>query len=720
MTNAITTAVAYTLGKTDFKHEQIQQTIILLEEGATIPFITRYRKERTGGLNEVEIGKISELYELWKKIEKRREDILSGLEKQGLLNDILKNKILVAEDLETLEDLYLPFKKKRKTRADKAKENGALPLAEFILKARSKNDQFIDNFVNRNRNFESRKAAMAAAGDIIAEMISLDQEVRKMCREMYFEKGIVKSELSKKADADKTAKYRDYFEFSQKVKYMPDFRVLALNRGEQEECLKVSVEIPFHPIKSVAIIMHIARFHPYREFLDEVITDSLKRLIYPSMEREVRNNMTDSAHKRSADIFSENVKYLLLAKPRKDIRVLGIDPGFRTGCKTAYIDEKGKLEHFETIFPLDKHRLNMTIEQVLSNIKKFKVNLIAIGNGTASQETAEFVTKYITYGRSDIECIIIPETGASVYSASECAREEFPDLDAVVRGAVTIARRIQSPIDEYVKVPVEALGVGMYQHDIPKALLTEKIVSSISNVVSAIGVDINYASRYLLQYVSGFNKSVAENIVEYRESNGNFKNRKQLMKVKGLGAAKFNNAAGFCIVNDSEEYLDKTIIHPEDYKLVKKLIKTLKVKNIEKLGAVLKEIDIASVSQELGMSNEKLEFVRDALSESKVNSVLLDSVMYKTGSMSEENFFEGMELQGQVKNVVDFGVFVDLGVKTDGLIHKSEFRSVKEMYDTCYVGLVLDVVINRLDLQRKRIQLSVNSNKLIRKAESLF
>ena len=720
MTDTNIEAISYTAGRTGLKYEQVRNTIEMLDEGLTIPFITRYRKERTGGLNEVEIGKIDEIYSLWKKISKRKEEILASLEKQNLLSSDLKDKLLEAVDMETLEDLYLPYKKKRKTRADKAKEAGALPLAEFILRTRNKNDQYIDDFVRTNKNFNSRKEAMAAAGDIISENISATSEVRKMVRELFLEKGYIKSVLNKKADTEKVAKYRDYYEFSQKVKFIPDFRVLAINRGEQEECLKVSIEIPFHPIKNIAILMHIARFHPYREFLDEVITDSLKRLIYPSLEREVRKKLTENAHKRSAEIFSENVKYLLLAKPRKNVRVLGIDPGFRTGCKAAYIDEKGHLLHFETIFPFDMRRLAETAKHVSENIKKMGVKVIAIGNGTASHETVEFIRKYIIVGDSDVEYVIIPETGASVYSASECAREEFPELDAVVRGAVTIARRIQSPIDEYVKVPPEALGVGMYQHDVPESLLNEKIVSSISNVVNAVGVDINYASKYLLQYVSGFNRSVAENIVEYREANGNFKNRKQLMKVKGLGTAKFNNAAGFCIVSDSTEYLDKTIIHPEDYTLIKKLSSKLKVKDVEKISENLDQTDMNELSLQTGISIQKLEFIRKALKSNTDDAILLDSVLYNTGSITENDLYEGMQIKGQVKNVVDFGVFVDLGIKTDGLIHKSEFSSPKEMYDKCYIGQVLDVVVNSIDLQRKRIQLGIDTGTLARKVTSLF
>ena len=576
--------------KLNIKISQIESTIGLLNDDKTIPFIARYRKEVTGSLDEIQIREIADSLHFQEKLAERKEEILTSLTNQEALTDDLKKKIENAETMKALEDIYLPFKKKQKTRADIAVEKGLKPLAEFILKSRQRDDGFVSRFIDKEKGVNTIEEAMNGAMDIIAEEIAYDTEVRDFVRENLFRHGIIETKKNEKKE-DEKAVYKNYYDNRFRVYSIPEWRVLAINRAENDKILKVKMLVDwekFNPYlerkteygdaKGFSImqlvVFGVRKFHPYFTELTETAIDAYKRLIFPSIEREIRNDLTEKAEKRSIEIFQNNLRHLMLTPPLKKIRIAGIDPGFRTGCKIAYIDENSNLLGYDTIYATPPHNKTKEAMEILTRAyKKHKFNLISIGNGTASKETEEFISNWLdNIEDKDIKYIIVSEAGASVYSASPTAGEEFPELDVTIRGAISIGRRVQDMLNELVKIPPESIGVGMYQHDISVNLLKEKLSREVESVVNYVGVDINNASEYLLQYVSGFSKKTAKNLIEYRQNNGLFKTRNEIRKVKGIGDKVYELSAGFCRVPESANPLDNTIIHPESYKLTERVL----------------------------------------------------------------------------------------------------------------------------------------------------
>ncbi|MFC5465542.1 Tex family protein [Lederbergia graminis] len=697
--------------------KQIQSVIQLYEEGNTVPFIARYRKEMTGALDEVQIKGILDNWTYLQNLEQRKEDVVRLIAEQGKLTDELEKAIMKADKLQTVEDLYRPYKQKRRTRATMAKEKGLEPLANWILQfpVHGTVEEEAAKYVNEEKGVNTVEEAIKGAQDIIAEHVSDDASIREWIRNETFQFGKIISEV-KNEEKDEKRVFENYYEYEEPVKKIVPHRILALNRGEKEDILRVSISA-----NTDKILTHLHKKFVKNtnsivtQVVTEAMEDGYKRLIEPAIEREIRNELTEKAEDQSIHIFSENLRNLLLQPPLKGKIVLGVDPAYRTGCKLAVVDETGKLHQIDVIYPHPpKAKPAEAKEKVISIIEKYGVELIAIGNGTASQETEQFIVDILKQLSSEIAYLIVNEAGASVYSASELAREEFPDLQVEERSAVSIARRLQDPLAELVKIDPKSVGVGQYQHDVSQKKLHESLTFVVETAVNQVGVNVNTASPSLLQYVSGLSKTVANNIVKYREEHGRFENRKQLKGIPRLGAKTYEQAIGFMRILDGEEPLDLTPIHPESYGEVKKLLKKLGFSTTdigsEELVDRLKSVDVNVMADELGIGILTLQDIIDALM--KPGRDLRDELpkpLLKKDLLKLEDLQPGMEMQGTVRNVVDFGAFVDVGVKEDGLVHISKLsnRFVKHPLDVVSLGDIVTVWVESVDVQKGRLALTM-------------
>ncbi|HHW38456.1 MAG TPA: RNA-binding transcriptional accessory protein [Bacillales bacterium] len=719
MSNRNETIIKNIAKELNIQPKQVHNVITLIEEGNTVPFIARYRKERTSGLDEVQIRSITNKWEYAQNLEKRKEEVIRLIEEQGKLTEELKKSIENADKLQQVEDLYLPYKKKRRTKATMAKGKGLEPLAEWLFGLPTEGDVFekAKDFISEEHEVGTVDDALQGARDIIAEYISDTAAFREWIRNETFKKGVLKSNV-KDEEKDEKKVYEMYYEYEEAIHKVVPHRVLALNRGEKEEILKVGIE---PPVENVLMYLNKQVFKEIetvaKEQLVVSIEDAYKRLIQPSIEREIRNSLTEKAEDQAIHIFAENLRNLLLQPPLKGKMVLGVDPAYRTGCKLAIVDETGKMYLIDVVYPHPpKAKPEEAKQKVLSLLKEYPIEIVAIGNGTASRETEQFITDLLKEVDREIYYLIVNEAGASVYSASDLAREEFPDLHVEERSAVSIARRLQDPLAELVKIDPKSIGVGQYQHDVSQKKLSESLTFIVETVVNQVGVNVNTASISLLQYVSGLSKSVATNIVKQRDSEGKFINRDQLKSIPRLGAKTYEQCIGFLRIIDGDHPLDRTSIHPESYEETKQLLKragcTLGDLGSEKLNNAINELNVKAVALELNIGEPTLRDIIDALirperdPRDEVTKPLLKKDILKL-----EDLQKGMELEGTVRNVVDFGAFIDIGVKQDGLVHISKLskRFVKHPMDIVSVGDVVTVWVDDVDQKKGRVALTMLS-----------
>jgi uncharacterized protein len=693
--------------------KQAKNTVSLIEEGNTIPFIARYRKELTGSLTDEVLRKFDERYRYLTSLMARKEEISKLIEEQGALTAELTEKIENAMILSELEDIYRPYRPKRKTRASVAKERGLEPLALKILLQNDKSGDVLgiaSEYINPEKEVITAEDALSGAMDIIAEIISDNADYRKHIRFCTQKHGLVVSKKSKEEDSV----YSMYYDFTESVKTIANHRILALDRGEREEYLKVSIKIEEDIILDY-LKNEILKSSIYNEVIINTIEDSYKRLIAPSIEREIRSSLTERAEAGAIEVFGDNLKHLLMQPPIKNKTVLGIDPGYRTGCKIAVCDDTGKVLKTGVIFcTLDNHDKEKSAKIVKSLIEEYSVDIISIGNGTASGETEKFVSEIIAELKGEISYIIANEAGASVYSASKLGSEEFPDFTVEQRSAASIARRIQDPLSELVKIEPESIGVGQYQHDVNAKLLKETLSGVVEDCVNGVGVDLNTASWPLLSYVAGISKPVAKNIVKYREENGKFSSRKELLKVDKLGPKAFQQCAGFLKIPDAENILDATSVHPESYEIAKALISeadilTEEIRNSALVEEKIKTVDIEKFLLAHGVGKPTLTDIIDSLL--KPDRDIRDKMpkpILKTEILTMESLYEGMVLTGTVRNVTDFGAFVDIGVHQDGLVHISEIsdKFIRHPSEKLKVGDVIKVKVIGVNTDKKRISLS--------------
>ena len=698
----------------------VRNVVTLLQEGNTVPFIARYRKEKTGSLDEVAIKAIEETYEAAQKVEERKEEIVRLIDEQGKLTTDLKQSIMQEQTLARLEDLYRPYKKKRETRGSKAVKQGLTPLAEDVWNGRIRSTA-AQSFIGEKSGLETEEQVWQGVRDIIAEQLSDDASVREIVRTIGRKRSMLTSQ-KKKGAKDTNRVYEMYYDYEERLSSVVPHRVLALNRGEKENVLRVQIEFP-EDILQKRIAEKVIRHQKgeARRQLEEAVADSLKRLIVPSIERELRNEWTERAEEQAIHIFSENLRSLLLQPPMKDQRVLSIDPAFRTGCKIAIVDAYGALEKVDVIYPhptrsakLHERAVREAKSKLIDWLRYEEIRLIAIGNGTASRETEQFVASILEEESFSIPYVIVNEAGASVYSASQTARDEFPNLQVEERSAVSIARRIQDPLSEFVKIDPSAIGVGQYQHDVSKKELERSLSFVVETVVNQVGVDVNVASHSLLQYVSGINETVARNIVAYREENGRFKKRTDLKKVPRLGAKTYEQAIGFLRIPDSPNPLDRTGIHPESYDIAKQLLAELHISpheiGTEKLQCLLKEEQLKEWKKVYDVGNETLlDIIEQFKQPSRDPRESFPQPLLRSTVLTMNDLKEGMHLQGTVRNVVDFGAFVDIGVTEDGLVHISKLanRFVKHPLDVVQLGQIVDVWVETVDIAKQRIQLTM-------------
>jgi len=696
--------------------KQVKSVISLLDEGNTVPFIARYRKEMTGALDEVQIRNILERWQYVQNLEQRKEEVIRIIAEQGKLTDELSASITKAEKLQEVEDLYRPYKQKRRTKATIAKEKGLEPLAEWLLTfSKESIEEKAKQFLSEEKEVLSAEDAISGAKDIIAERVSDDAESRKWIRKETFKSGAVVS-VVKDAEKDEKNVYEMYYEYEEPVNKIVPHRILALNRGEKEDILRVSLKMNSDLILSYLSRKWIRAQHsPAAPIVLEALEDSYKRLIQPSIEREIRSELTEKGEEQAIHIFSENLRNLLLQPPLKGKVVIGVDPAYRTGCKLAVVDETGKVLKIDVIYPHPPvSKTKEAREKFINILRDYKVEMAAIGNGTASRETEQFVADILKEMDEEIFYLIVNEAGASVYSASELAREEFPNLQVEERSAASIARRLQDPLAELVKIDPKSVGVGQYQHDVSQKRLSESLHFVVETAVNQVGVNVNTASPSLLQYVAGLNKTAANNIVKKREEEGKFTSRVQLKKVPRLGAKTYEQAIGFLRVLDGKQPLDRTGIHPENYDEVKKLLASLgfTTDNLgsEELKTALNGLNLTSVSEELAIGELTLKDIIDALVRPERDPRdELPRPLLKKDVLKLEDLSAGLELQGTVRNVVDFGAFVDIGVKQDGLVHISKLsnRFVKHPLDIVSVGDVVTVWVDSVDMKKGRVALTM-------------
>ncbi|HGM1347161.1 TPA: Tex family protein [Clostridioides difficile] len=700
----------------NLRDEQINNTLKLIDEGNTIPFIARYRKEMTGEMSDVTLREFYEKLMYLRNLQSRKDDVVRLIDEQGKLTDEITQNIEKAKTLQEVEDIYAPYKQKKRTRATIAKEKGLENLALSILENNLDNIEIeAKNYLDEEKEVLSIEDALKGARDIIAELVSDDAKIRKYIRELALREGMIVS----KSATDEKSVYDMYYDYSEAVKSMAPHRVLAINRGEKESFLKVKLEINNDKVLNYIINEYVNdKNFKNKEEIVSSIEDSYKRLIFPSIEREIRNHLTEIAQERAISVFGKNVKSLLLQPPVKDKVVMGFDPAFRTGCKIAVVDKNGKLLDYTTVYPTDPQNDVEGAKKVLKGlIEKYDIDIISIGNGTASRESETFVSEMIKEIDSEVQYVIVSEAGASVYSASELANEEHPDINVSIRGAISIARRLQDPLAEFVKIDPKSIGVGQYQHDLNKKRLEEVLDGVVEDSVNSVGVDLNTASYSLLEHVAGISKAIAKNIIAYREENGDFTSRAQLKKVKRLGPQAFTQCAGFMRILEGKNPLDNTGVHPESYDICKKMIEIIgyslddvKNKNIGEIDEKIKEIGLRELSEKLEVGQVTLKDIiaeikkpgRDPREEG-IKPIL------RTDVLKIEDIQEGMTLKGTIRNVVDFGAFVDIGIKNDGLVHKSEMSNsfVKDPMSIVTVGDIVDVKVIGIDLNKKRVALSM-------------
>lgn len=707
------------------KKVQIEQAVKLIDEGNTVPFIARYRKDVTGGLNDEQLRAIDERLRYLRGLEERKQEVLRSIEEQGKLTDELKAEIEKAEILQRVEDLYKPFKQKKTTRAGKAKAKGLEPLAIIIYMQQNKSGDVLkvaEPFVDREKEVETAEEAIHGACDIIAEMIADNADLISEVRDRYYKHGLIETEA---VDAEEKTVYDMYYGKHEAICKIPNHRVLAVNRGEKEGKLKVKVSIDADSILRLLEKEVIRQDSIFKPLLIETIEDAYKRLIAPSVEREMRNLLTERAEAEAIKVFAGNTEKLLMVPPVRGKRIISIDPGFRTGCKVAVIDETGKLLAYTTIYPTEPKCDIAGTERTLKKIiDKYKIDVIVIGNGTASRETEEVVANFLKKNSYQIQYTIVNEGGASVYSASKLASEEYPNLDVTTRGAMSLGRRLQDPLAELVKIDPKHIGVGQYQHDMNQKNLSEALGAVVEDCVNRVGVDLNTASPSLLSYVAGISGSVAKNIVAYREENGKFTDRKQLLKVAKLGPKAYEQCAGFLRISDGKEVLDSTSVHPESYEVSRILMKKIGISESDIKGGVQVIDDKIKSAYPAKTEKESVRKMAEdiGIGEFTVKDIIAElrkpgrdpredapPVVFRNDVRSFEDLKEGMEMSGTVRNVVDFGAFVDIGVKNDGLVHVSQLsdKYVKHPMDVVSVGDTVKVRIIGIDKERGKVSLTM-------------
>ncbi|KAB3537960.1 Tex family protein [Bacillus safensis] len=696
--------------------KQIESVIKLLEDGNTVPFIARYRKEQTGSLDEVQIQTISERYTYIQNVTNRKEEVIRLIAEQDKLTDELKQKIEQAHKLQEVEDLYRPFKQKRKTKANVAKAKGLEPLAEYLLTLPSDQiEKKAATFINEEKEVANVEEALEGAQHIIAEQLADDPDMRKWIRSETYQKGSLVTS-GKDVESDEKNVYEMYYDYQEPIKKIVPHRVLAVNRGEKEGILKAAIEPPAENIRFYLDKQVLkGKQTTARPFIEAAIDDAYKRLIQPSIEREIRKELTEKAEEQAIHIFAENLRKLLLQPPMKGKRVLGVDPAFRTGCKLAVVDDTGKVHHIGVIYPHPPVQKKAEAKQKVKEIiQSSNIEVIAIGNGTASRETEQFIADLIQELDQPVSYLIVNEAGASVYSASALAREEFPDLQVEERSAISIARRLQDPLAELVKIDPKSVGVGQYQHDVSQKQLNSSLTFVVETVVNQVGVNVNTASQALLQYVSGLSKAVAGNIIKRREEIGRFTSRKELKDIPRLGAKTYEQCIGFLRITDGQDPLDRTGIHPESYKETKQFLRMINMTpddlGTEQLKEKIAEVKLDEAAEQLDIGTITLQDIIDQLTRPERDP--RDEVpkpLLKTDVLKLEDLKQGMELQGTVRNVVDFGAFVDIGVKQDGLVHISKLsnRFVKHPLDVVSVGDIVTVWVDSVDQAKGRVALSM-------------
>ena len=694
---------------------QVENAIKLIDEGNTIPFIARYRKEATGELSDEQLRDLFERLTYLRNLEKRKEEVIRLIDEQGKLTEELQNTIVSALTMTEVEDLYRPFKQKKKTRATIAKAKGLEPLANIIFEQKDKRDinEIAKEFIDEEKDVKTVEEAINGAKDIIAEMISDVAEFRKDIRKIIYDKGVIATKASK----DEKSVYEMYYDYNEAVKKIPSHRILAINRGEKEDFLKVKIEETDDAILDYLNGKNLVPDGSYKEIMLETIEDAYKRLIKPSVENEVRNELTDMAEEQAIKVFGQNAKKLLLQAPLKNLIVMGFDPAYRTGCKIAVIDDTGKLLATTTVYPTEpQNDTEGAKKKLLELINKYNINMIAIGNGTASRESEMFVADMIKEVKHDIHYVIVSEAGASVYSASKLATEEYPDINVSLRGAISIARRLQDPLAELVKIDPKSIGVGQYQHDVNQNKLDESLTGVVEDAVNSVGVDLNTATPSLLKYVSGVSKTIANNIVKYRDENGKIKERKELLKVSKLGPAAFTQCAGFLRIIDGKNPLDNTSVHPESYDTAEKILasigfssKDLKEK-LPEVRANLNTVNVSKIANELGVGEPTVkDIIKELQKPGRDPRDDMPKPILRSDVLKMEDLQEGMILTGTVRNVIDFGAFVDIGVKSDGLVHISELsdKYIKKPMDVVSVGDIVKVRVVKVDLERHKVALSM-------------
>ncbi|PTL14128.1 Tex family protein [Staphylococcus haemolyticus] len=701
------------VSKYQFSEKQVKSVLELLEENNTVPFIARYRKEATGGLDEVQIKQISDEYQYVANLQKRKDEVIHNIEQQGLLTNELKEAILKQTKLQRVEDLYRLFKQKKKTRATEAKRKGLESLAQWISDGQQgelskKAEAYINDEV------ATVDEAIQGALDIIAEHVSDNPKYRSRILKDIYRQGNIVTAKKKKADDEKET-FAMYYDYVEPIKNVANHRVLAMNRGEKEKVLLVKVEFDTQQVASAIEKNEVKSNNPHGDYIKLAIEDSLKRLIMPSIEREIRADLTEKAEQHAIEVFSENLKHLLLQPPMKGKQILGVDPAFRTGCKLAVINPYGTFIDKSVIYPHPpKSKVEASEKEIVRMIKENNIELIAIGNGTASRETEQFVADVIKKYNLDIKFIIVNEAGASVYSASEIARSEFPNFQVEERSAVSIGRRVQDPLSELVKIDPKSIGVGQYQHDVNQKELESALTFVVETAVNQVGVDVNTASKSLLQYVSGLSSAIAQNIIDYREENGAIKHNKEISKVKRLGAKTFEQSIGFLRIVDGSEPLDNTSIHPESYDVTYELLTVLNFDindlGTDKLKTELSNININQIAEQLNVGVPTLEdIIKSLMAPNRDPRDEFETPILKSDVLSIEDLKEGMKLSGTVRNVVDFGAFVDIGVKQDGLVHVSKLskKFVKNPMDVVSVGDIVEVWILDIDKNKGKVSLTM-------------
>lgn len=697
------------------KIEQVENTLKLLEEGNTVPFIARYRKEMTSGLDEEQIREINEAYVYQVNLAKRKEDVKRLIETQGKLTPELVAEIDAAQKLVEVEDIYAPYQQKRKTRASMAINAGLLPLAEQVL-------QMPDNFAFNEfeaficDEYASIEAIEQGVKDIIAEKVADDTQIRTRVRKEITDFALLQTKR-KKNSVDEKFVYKLYYEHSEKIKEIAPHRVMAIDRGEKEKILTVTIYFDKQIIESVAV-----RKWAFNKksnvfgLVKEAIIDGLERLLYPSIEREVRNELSEKAHEQSIGVFSLNLEKLLLQAPMKDKWILGLDPAYRTGCKLAVINEINKVEEISVIYPHQPVNKKQEAEkELLRLLKEYPIQIIAIGNGTASRESEQFVAEVIRKHHLDIQYTIVSEAGASVYSASPLAKEEFPDLSVEQRSAISIARRVADPLSELIKIDPKSIGVGQYQHDLPQKRLNERLDFAVEKAVNKVGVNVNQASATLLEHISGLSKKVAQSIVEYREENGKIKNRVEIKKIPKIGPKTYQQAIGFLRVLESKNPLDMTSIHPESYEVAQKVLDYAEIVDFFALESIekLKALDVDEVAKSVNSDSYTIKDIINAFETGKRDyRDNYDAPLLKSSITTMEDLKEGEVLEGVVRNVVDFGAFVDIGIKNDGLIHITKFKKrIKHPSQIVSVGDILEVSVYKIDHEKEKVQLEYIKKK---------